>query len=888
VNGGISFLTEFTKEQDGPIFIDDKTLNEEVVLADHYDLNRPMDDANKVRIMTTAAISLVGILREGLEHAKKPGCIQRARELQIRAMCDFCSTGLFSASYLCKRCGGEYCLPCKEVMDAASVEDTSRSQLYTCVKDKLGKNKSVGRRHLHSSKTMFPVSRFSIQELEEEVAVMEKIIEENACNIPTSTMQPEIRDSDADATSMQPTQVCEAIPSHQLAVEDKRMMDETQFLSTWAKGEPIVVTNIRTRKDWTPKAFVKKYGAMDCEIVRCDEHAPFMFKEKMIATLRADPTFLHEWEKGVKVRDFFNTFGKADEARAAIFGKGIWKLKVSRSCYESSFNQPSHSVLFLQDWPPAAEFDTAFPDIYEDFNYAVPMPDYTRRDGCSNISSLFPKNANGPDLGPKMYNAWPGEHSKGKKGTTCLHMDVADAVNILLYAAPRDGMEQAAQWDIFRAEDANAIRDFLREKHPEEAGKGDPIHAQVHFLDDDALQDLYREKGVYSWRILQRAGQAVFIPAGCAHQVCNLTDCIKVAVDFISPQNVARCFQLTEEFRGLSLEGRKSWKEDVLQLKAQLWYAWKACRALRPVPTEEEFEAVPAYRALKKREQQAAIELRDMRKATAKSKKERQKAADGSTSSASPMKELRTPEIVVVVDPDQVQATSSTSEEIVEAPAVTQVQPDVIMESIVKLEEVESVTSALPAAEEAITLRFAGDDKEILIEAANKGDLIIDSVEEAEVSEGEAMLGLGGSVAEAIIAEAPSVEEIAAVSSAAEEITEEITTAKDAVMEDLMPVKPDITVEVNFVEPATIETEAPLDPGQVWSDPVDEAYESAEESHERTTEIAAEIRLNPAPQSSLTVEEEHWEPHTPTPPTTPPRPPHLQVATHSYFFNTVM
>ena len=216
------------------------------------------------------------------------------------------------------------------------------------------------------------------------------------------------------------------------------------------------------------------------------------------------------------------------------------------------------------------------------------MPDYTRRDGCKNLSSLFPKNANGPDLGPKMYNAWPGEHTRGKKGTTCLHMDIADAVNILLYAADVPSGEQAAQWDIFRACDANAIRDFLRRRNPDIVAQGDPIHTQVHYLDDDALQDLYREKGVYSWRILQRPGQAVFIPAGCAHQVCNLTDCIKVAVDFLSPQNVARCFQLTEEFRGLTVEGRKSWKEDVLQLKAQLWYAWRACRELPKAPDEEE------------------------------------------------------------------------------------------------------------------------------------------------------------------------------------------------------------------------------------------------------------------------------------------------------------
>jgi lysine-specific demethylase 3 len=31
----------------------------------------------------------------------------------------------------------------------------------------------------------------------------------------------------------------------------------------------------------------------------------------------------------------------------------------------------------------------------------------------------------------------------------------------------------------------------------------------------------------------------VFIPAGCAHQVCNLADCIKIALDFVSTRQLA-------------------------------------------------------------------------------------------------------------------------------------------------------------------------------------------------------------------------------------------------------------------------------------------------------------------------------------------------------------
>lgn len=70
-----------------------------------------------------------------------------------------------------------------------------------------------------------------------------------------------------------------------------------------------------------------------------------------------------------------------------------------------------------------------------------------------------------------------------------------------------------------------------------------PIHTQRIFLSAPLRAALLASHGVRSFRILQRPHQAVFIPAGCAHQVCNLADCIKVATDFVSTENVARCWK---------------------------------------------------------------------------------------------------------------------------------------------------------------------------------------------------------------------------------------------------------------------------------------------------------------------------------------------------------
>lgn len=53
----------------------------------------------------------------------------------------------------------------------------------------------------------------------------------------------------------------------------------------------------------------------------------------------------------------------------------------------------------MQDWPPSTDFKTAFPELFEDFSQAVPVPNYVRRDGTLNISSHFPANTIAPDLG---------------------------------------------------------------------------------------------------------------------------------------------------------------------------------------------------------------------------------------------------------------------------------------------------------------------------------------------------------------------------------------------------------------------------------------------------------------------------------------------------------
>jgi [histone H3]-dimethyl-L-lysine9 demethylase len=77
------------------------------------------------------------------------------------------------------------------------------------------------------------------------------------------------------------------------------------------------------------------------------------------------------------------------------------------------------------------DFAEIFPALFQDFETALPVRGYTRRQGFMNLAARFPPDLVIPDLGPKMYNAHASDDGLHGQGTTKLHLDITDAVTHL-------------------------------------------------------------------------------------------------------------------------------------------------------------------------------------------------------------------------------------------------------------------------------------------------------------------------------------------------------------------------------------------------------------------------------------------------------------------------
>jgi JmjC domain, hydroxylase len=117
-----------------------------------------------------------------------------------------------------------------------------------------------------------------------------------------------------------------------------------------------------------------------------------------------------------------------------------------------------------------------------------------------------------------MYIAYGSIEDDQHHGSTKLHIDMTDAVNIMVWSSGRhEPRHSYALWRIFPQAASSVISDFLRDTGF--SGSGQPIHSQTVYFTETMLKELEARHGIRPFTIRQFTGEAIFIPAGCAHQV---------------------------------------------------------------------------------------------------------------------------------------------------------------------------------------------------------------------------------------------------------------------------------------------------------------------------------------------------------------------------------
>ena len=118
-----------------------------------------------------------------------------------------------------------------------------------------------------------------------------------------------------------------------------------------------------------------------------------------------------------------------------------------------------------------------------------------------------------------MYNSNGCRAEDDHSGSTKLHMDLTDAVNVMLWAGLcYDGSPGYALWHLYPPLMVIILRQFFREEGLNQ-GAGDFIHSQRIYVTSAMHERIYKKYDMKPYVIHQRPGEAVFIPAGWAHQV---------------------------------------------------------------------------------------------------------------------------------------------------------------------------------------------------------------------------------------------------------------------------------------------------------------------------------------------------------------------------------
>ncbi|KAI8587631.1 hypothetical protein BDZ88DRAFT_508741 [Geranomyces variabilis] len=467
-----------------------------------------------------------------------PHCI-KAPVAGTRQTCDYCEQGIYNVYYMCLRCGKDICLLCAD-------EGWGPKAAVTTPKSHLEGGPAATNIHRctyrrrHGLETFLLVGRWNIDQMKVAREWMvgwyethgQRLRQQISARVyeppPSRTLAAPPHPEAATATTEIPH--IDALidgPHPDLLIVRAQELTLDLFQQCWRDRKAVFVTDmaVRLQEGWSPGAFRASAGS---------DHATLI--DVVSGELHPDSP----------LGPFFDGFG-------------------GRKCVGDTDPvtdppQEPRQTLKLKDWPTDMLFRQKLPDICARLLEVLPAPAYTLPDGALNLAAAIPSEDVPPDLGPKLYAAY-GYDPRHTGATTNLHLDVADAANVMVWSQPHVPQKDpsipphrfdGAIWEIFPPASLTKLRTYLRETYaPRPARIDDPIHDQTAYLHPHHLAELRALHDVTPIRLHQRPGDVVFVPAGFAHQVANYGDCIKAAVDFVSPEGMRVCDALCGEFRRL-------------------------------------------------------------------------------------------------------------------------------------------------------------------------------------------------------------------------------------------------------------------------------------------------------------------------------------------------
>ena len=272
--------------------------------------------------------------------------------------------------------------------------------------------------------------------------------------------------------------------------------------------------------------------------------------------------------------------------------------------YGTSGGEERDQLRFRENWPGTQEegFAELLPAQYRDIMAALPLADYTTREGVLNLASRLPDCFVRLDLGPRLWGGYA-------KATYNLQYNVSDAIHVNVHsagagtvvpglvdilqasgcdeqfvtAAKTDGgSKMTALWHIFPPSQAEKIKEFVNRhiKDPKKKPK-DPLWLGTMYLKEKMLERLATELGVKPCCFVQREGEAVIVPSGSPYQVKILNSSMYCQSEFVSPQHMKDSIRLS--FSDLL-------NDDRLQVKNVIFHACKDALSVLSQPAESSGE----------------------------------------------------------------------------------------------------------------------------------------------------------------------------------------------------------------------------------------------------------------------------------------------------------